>query len=746
VKTHPSKRAAVAIVAALLALAVPTAASAADGHGNGKDDVIDVGNDVGKKGKLKLDRKAPMPVAPAVGAAAAAAADELESPPVGTRKIFPVINFITGGAQLQFFTLRAVGTKSEIWVADNLSYPAAGDCRNDGSRNVVTPAQTEYLRDQFDQNMYPKETVAFSAPPSRDGTNATLPGQVPPALGITPDYYRGPGSKVVTLVANFQDENYFDITFPSYVAGYHSSGINAFVDRNVMSIDSFDWLHRTGPNPPNEPSATLCDNKPGQPFKYEGVFAHEYQHLLEFWASPGEATWINEGLSDYAISVTGYGFPERTIEEFAWDGHIQTFLGWRTVVTPNNLIPQPNGGAENSLTIWEDQGNLETLADYGAAWQFMEFLNQRYGPAFMTALHNQDGNGLEGLQVVLDQFVTGTTTRQLIHEWAAMVAVDRSIDDGAKLRGVSREADYQVSSLHSAVNLDNPQSYSTPGAPPNGSDYVRLRGASGNALSAAAITSLSFTAPTHHPAEPLAWTSVTEGGDAVLAAGAAADNDRSIVRPITVPASGDRSLVLDTKYNIEQGWDFGIVQVSTDGGLRWTSLAGTGTTTAHDGNALGSIVAQLPGFSGVSDWSTRTFDLSAYAGKTVLLRFRMMTDEFTLGNNPDESGAGWWIDDVRVGGTLVSDGTLAGWGTPAPPIEGYTLQLVGFNGTSQTILAQVPLTNGRTASLTGGQLRRLIGDEASSVAAIVTYDESTQGINTYARYTLTANGVAQPGG
>ena len=423
----------------------------------------------------------------------------------------------------------------------------------------MTTAQTEYLRDQFDVNMYPKETAAFSAPPSRDGSNATLPGQVPPALGITPDYYKGPGSKIVTLVANFQDENYFDINFPSYVAGYHSSGINAFVDRNVMSIDSFDWLHRTGANPPHEPSATLCNNKPGQPFKYEGVFAHEYQHLLEFWASPGEATWVNEGLSDYAISVTGYGFPARTIDEFAWDGHIQTFLGWRTVVTPQNLIPQPNGGAENSLTIWEDQGNLETLADYGAAWEFMEFLNQRYGPAFMTDLHNEDVNGLEGLQVVLDKYLTGTTTRQLIHEWAAMVAVDRSIDDGAKLRGATREADYQVSSLHSAVNLDNPQSYSTPGAPPNGSDYVRLRDGAGNALPAAAIRSLEFSGPTHHAAEPLAWTSELQAGDAVLSAGAAADIDRSIVRPIAVPVSGDRSLVFDTKYNIEQDWDFGIV-------------------------------------------------------------------------------------------------------------------------------------------------------------------------------------------
>ena len=40
--------------------------------------------------------------------------------------------------------------------------------------------------------------------------------------------------------------------------------------------------------------------------------------------------------------------------------------------------------------------------------------------------------------------------------------------------------------------------------------------------------------------------------------------------------------------------------------------------------------------------------------------------------------AGWRVDDVKVGGVLVSDGTLAGWGTEAPPIVGYTLQLVSI--------------------------------------------------------------------
>ena len=75
---------------------------------------------------------------------------------------------------------------------------------------------------------------------------------------VPPGYYAGPGDKVVTLIANFRDENYTDIEFPSYVAGYHSGDINTFVNRNVMSVDSYDWVHRTGANPPNEPSTVLC--------------------------------------------------------------------------------------------------------------------------------------------------------------------------------------------------------------------------------------------------------------------------------------------------------------------------------------------------------------------------------------------------------------------------------------------------------------------------------------------------------
>ena len=271
-------RSVLALAGVALALTVP--AAALGGNGNGaQGDVVHL-SDV----KVKKPKKQDLPATvPAQSRAAVAAAAAEESPPLGTVKIWPTINILTGGVSLSTFTLQGVGAKIEISVANNLAFPA-GDCRNDGVRNVITPAQVSYFVDQFDGNIEPKMSAAFSSPPSRDGSGALLE-QLAPAL-FPKDYFKGPGGKIVTLIANFRDENYLDINFPSYVAGYHSSDINTFVNRNVMSIDSYDWAHRTGANPPNEPSTVTCQNRPAQPFKYEGVFAHEYQHLLGSGRAP----------------------------------------------------------------------------------------------------------------------------------------------------------------------------------------------------------------------------------------------------------------------------------------------------------------------------------------------------------------------------------------------------------------------------------------------------------------------------
>ncbi len=73
--------------------------------------------------------------------------------------------------------------------------------------------------------------------------------------------------------------------------------MNDFLDRNVMTIDAFDWLHRTGANPPDEPvPGDFCTSAPARPFLYEGVFAHEYQHLLEHYEDGTRSTGSTRAL------------------------------------------------------------------------------------------------------------------------------------------------------------------------------------------------------------------------------------------------------------------------------------------------------------------------------------------------------------------------------------------------------------------------------------------------------------------
>ena len=288
--------------------------------------------------------------------ASAATVTAAATPPVGTVRLMPVLDDAVGTYRFRGFTLRAVGEHIEVWVqqgqpagfpagnAGNLNFPA-GDCRNDGVRNVVTDAQIASLINEFDNNIYPKESATFSVPPSRDGTNAQLPGLLGGA--IPDDYYVGDGDNIVTLISNVRDDNYYDTNNANrltYIAGFFSSQINGFFDRNVMTIDVFDWLHRTGANPPDDPSTDACTSAPARPHLYEGVFAHEYQHLLEEYEDPDEVNWINEGLSDWAQTLVGYVNPAVPITDKGFDSHIQCFLGWLAVATPVNPNPRAECG------------------------------------------------------------------------------------------------------------------------------------------------------------------------------------------------------------------------------------------------------------------------------------------------------------------------------------------------------------------------------------------------------------------
>lgn len=689
---------------------------------------------------------------------------------VGENRLWVGLDNVNGFLYSKNYTLRALGDHVEIWIASgtrtfqgvtstDLNFQA-GDCRN-GPRTLISNAQAQYLADEFDDNILPKESVAFSVAPDRDGTNAQLGAPFHPA---------GEGDNTVVLVDNVRDENFVDLNNTqgfSYIAGFFSSQINGLFDRNIMSIDGFDWLHRTGANPPHEPvPGNNCTSAPARPFLYEGVFAHEYQHLLESYEDADELNWVNEGLADWAQTLTGYVNPATPIDQLGFDSHVQCFLGWLGVQTPFNPNPRASG-PENSLTLWEDQGDDEILCDYGAAYTIMELLHGRYGDDFMSALHRGDENGLVGLQAALDLEQGKTDARDVLHDWQLMVAVDKLLDGGASLSGPGiNKQDVTVPTLDASINWDSAEAYSSPGAPPNGADYVRLRNAGGTYLGGKDIQSIAFQGATQIAPNPLEWTVDAnppgQAGDPALYSGTGDNRDESMIRSVSVPSGAGAVLTFNARWNLEEDsggpWDFGYVQVSTDGGSTYSSLTCTDTRTDHNPGAIASVVENLPGFSGdsalvagnVSGWNDETCSLSAYAGTNVLLAFRTINDPAAQGTDPTIP-AGFWVDDVTVGSTLISDGTsTTGWqsATETKPtsVENFTVYMLSVDdrqGNQKVTVRRLPLTSDFSIR---NNIENFVDRQAGFVAAIVIYDESTESQPDYAPYRLTVNGVVQPGG
>ena len=81
--------------------------------------------------------------------------------------------------------------------------------------------------------------------------------------------------------------------------------------------------------------------------------------------------------------------------------------------------------------------------------------------------------------------------------------------------------------------------------------------------------------------------------DPALHSGAGDNYDRSLVHSVEVPA-GAPTLTFQSRWSTEVGWDYAFVQVSTDGGRTWTSLANADTTSSHDPGAIAPVVANLP--------------------------------------------------------------------------------------------------------------------------------------------------------
>jgi immune inhibitor A len=145
------------------------------------------------------------------------------------------------------------------------------------------------------------------------------------------------------------------------------------------------------------------------------------------------------------------------------------------------------------------------------------------------------------------------------------------------------------------------------------------------------------------------------------------NNDQSwadvrLTRTIDVPAGADIKFWMWNNYNIEEDWDFGFVEVSTDGGATWTEQrifneANEEVSTPdgyadpngrlHDYGAADGVATKKYGLTGSSGgYQHQYVDLLPFAGTTVQLRLRYATDTGL-------ELSGWFADDFA----LTADGT-----------------------------------------------------------------------------------------
>lgn len=156
-------------------------------------------------------------------------------------------------------------------------------------------------------------------------------------------------------------------------------------------------------------------------------------------------------------------------------------------------------------------------------------------------------------------------------------------------------------------------------------------------------------------------------------------------------------------------------------------------------------MAELPGFTGDSGtWGPQSADLGAYAGADILVAFRYMTD-------PGVNEGGFWVRNINAAGTVLPSDSLTGWqsATEVNPVEvqGFTVQLVAYGADGTPVwVHRMGLDAAFDGALEGAALASAIGTSATTVAAIVMYDDDTENAPKQAGYSLTVNGVVQPGG
>jgi hypothetical protein len=341
---------------------------------------------------------------------------------------------------------------------------------------------------------------------------------------------------------------------------------------------------------------------------YKEVLAHEFQHMIQKNMDPNEEGWLNEGFSMLAQQVAGMG----------GDNSVADYL-----IKP-----------DQSLWYWSGES-----MDYGQSYLYVDYLYEQIGEEFIKAIASDPANGLASIDQNLVQFDSPRNADELYAD--AMMAV--YFDNPALAEG-------QYAFQHPVLPLVLPRyDFATVPAVYQGT-VEQYGGVDMITISCDGTASIAFSGNQRAqliPAEAYSgehfwWSNRYDSTFATL------------TRQVDLAGISSATLTFRAWYDIEEDWDYAYILVSTDGGRTWVTLPSTSSRETDPNNQnLGHGLSGISGDDPEATWSKESIDLSAYAGKQILLRFAMQND--LVVNN-----AGFAIDDIAIPETGWSDDAESG--------------------------------------------------------------------------------------
>ncbi|MGI8586705.1 MAG: hypothetical protein ACR2M0_03335 [Chloroflexia bacterium] len=351
---------------------------------------------------------------------------------------------------------------------------------------------------------------------------------------------------------------------------------------------------------------------------YEGVLAHEFQHMIHWNVQRNRDIWVDEGCSEVAMALNGYD------------------VGGSDAAFRNRPDVQ--------LTTWSDTPDP---VHYGAAYLFFRYLMAHYGDAeFLKALLASPGTGVAAVSGALQRRGSQVGFDDVFRDWTiANYVNDPQVGSGR----------YSYDALTSRVSTDKrviryPATVSSD-VHQYGADYISLeRGTGDTVVDFQGAATSPLVATQAHSGRRFWYSNRRDSADMTL------------THAFDLSQAQRPSLDFWTWYQIEGDFDYGYVEVSTDGGKTWATQSSAHTTdTNPNGANYGHGYTGPSGHASKSAdppvWVHEQVDLSAYSGKQILVRFQYLTDE---GYNAPS----WAVDDISlpaIGYSTDAENDDGGW-------------------------------------------------------------------------------------